>query len=85
MDCKYCNNKATRKGLCQKHYMQEYRSKLPKKEKIIKLCTIDGCNHKHYGKGFCMMHYLRYRRHNDPFTINKPGRKRKFKIKKEEK
>lgn len=76
-----CDRKATRKGMCQKHYSRMYRNGTlelkSRKKKEIHYCSVEGCNEIHYAKGYCIKHWQRVRRHKDPLKVNKRGRKLK--------
>ena len=39
------------------------------------MCSIEGCDRPATAKGLCQMHYMRQRRHGDPATVRKAGRK----------
>ncbi len=39
------------------------------------MCSVEGCDRAAKVKGLCQMHYMRQRRHGDPATVEKAGRK----------
>ena len=65
-----CENKATRKGMCNTHYFRIYRNgDLDLREKGIglqgKQCSIEGCENKHFAQSLCDKHYRRLKRQGD--------------------
>lgn len=76
-----CDIKATRKGMCQKHYARiwrngtlevQVRGAYPRKTRC---CEVEGCSKVHYANGLCSMHYMRKQRHGSEEIVNKSGRK----------
>lgn len=69
-----CNNKATRKGMCNTHYFRIYRNgDLETRKKGTglqgKKCNIEGCEERHFAKGYCNKHYKRFVRQGDAKTV----------------
>lgn len=74
MNC-YCGNPIKAKGLCQKHYLADYRARKNKGE-IVKTaltftvredktqCSVVDCGEKTRAKGLCVKHYFQVRRAN---------------------
>ena len=74
MNC-YCGNPVKAKGLCQKHYLADYRARKNRGE-LIKTplvltertdktaCAVEGCQDRHRAKGYCTKHYFQARRGN---------------------
>jgi hypothetical protein len=69
-----CNNKATRKSLCGKHYQRwklkgdwNYKTKAELYQN--RSCSVVGCNKHVKSKYLCDKHYRRYLKHNDPNVI----------------
>jgi len=75
--CKKCGREGRviySHDLCKSCYYSEKRKEQPeiygknyyiKKEKQIKICTIEGCNGKHVARGLCMKHYKQYKRNEN--------------------
>lgn len=79
-----CENKATRKGLCSKHYERllthgdpNYVSKIRKPGEIVE-CSVDGCTLNVKAKGLCNTHYRRFLVNGDPL-IKRPNSVKKKK------
>lgn len=75
-----CWERATRKGLCGKHYQRMYLyGRLEKVKGIIKgNCTIEGCNEKVKGHGLCSNHYQLWRRNGRAEKLKKEKRNHPF-------
>jgi hypothetical protein len=65
-----CGRPGYCKGLCQRHYLQQYAGKplTPIREKLKQpdFCIVDGCTRKPKSKGLCHMHGWRVKTHGDP-------------------
>ena len=59
-----CNNLATTRGWCQKHYKRwrAHNNPLFLLKDPDRKCSVDGCDGKHYGNGFCAKHNARMAR-----------------------
>jgi len=74
MTC-HCGNPVKAKGLCQKHYLADYRARknrgeLQKRPLVYTVridkdrCAVVDCFDKHRAKGLCTKHYFQARRSN---------------------
>lgn len=62
-----CEDRATSKGFCDKHYTRLKRHGDPTKVVLrSRKCSIDGCNRKHHAKSFCKKHYVKFLYFGDP-------------------
>lgn len=56
-----CDNQATKRGLCNLHYVRFNRYGDVNISKYIrkppKICTFNGCTRKYHAKGYCQKHY----------------------------
>jgi hypothetical protein len=64
-----CNNKRHAKGLCSKHYTEQWRKESDigrfKTVPIIPECNIASCNEKSYAKEMCKTHYKEHYKQMD--------------------
>jgi len=64
-----CGRPGYCKGLCQRHYLQQYGGKpltpIREKLKLPDECIVEGCTRKPRAKGLCHMHYWRVRELGD--------------------
>ena len=69
-----CQDKATVRSLCKKHYMSLYHAGKIIKKTIPVTCTVDGCDNPHVAKGYCQNHYMMLRVYGRTYRImNKQG------------
>lgn len=75
-----CENEATRKGWCGKHYQRWYLyGRLDKIKGIVKgICTVENCNNPIKGHGFCNAHYQLWRKHGKAEKLKKEKRSHPF-------
>jgi len=78
LDCSVggCDLRATRRGLCGKHYQKMRRRGDPLAGReytgLTKgTCSLDGCNGKAYCKGMCQGHYCHLQQYGDPLAYKK--------------
>jgi hypothetical protein len=68
-----CENPASTRGWCRKHYIRWYRhgNPLAKKNEAGEhpTCTVEDCDSKPFGHGLCQKHYSRKRKHGDVNTV----------------
>lgn len=65
-----CEQKATRRGMCELHYDRLKRSgSTDAPKKITRLCSLDGCDRKHEGNGYCAKHNRRNKLYGDPNKV----------------
>lgn len=57
-----CDRKVLAKGLCQKHYQQQWRAALPQPPE----CKVEMCHKEAKARDWCDEHYYRWRRYGDP-------------------
>lgn len=67
-----CDNPVRAAGLCNKHYLRQWRHGDPETVKTRReedrpvWCKVPGCGKPHKANGYCAKHNQRYRRHGDP-------------------
>lgn len=49
-----CRNKASKKGMCHKHYLEYYKRVI---EPTKPICVIEGCTNHSRSRGLCKNHY----------------------------
>lgn len=65
--CQLCEKPVEAHGLCQTHYMRQYRHGDPAvvcrlgRMAVRPICGADGCDRPHYAQGWCRSHYDRAR------------------------